>query len=382
MARPLDRTHTIEMLIIQSTPFCNIDCSYCYLPNRSSKQRMSESTLARTFDRVFSSPFLADILTVLWHAGEPLVPGVGYYERAFEILESRRPREVAVNHHFQTNGTLLNQHWIEFFRKNQARVGVSLDGPPHLHDRNRKTRRQLGTFDQVMRGVQLLQDNNYPFHIISVLTRESLQAPLELFEFYLANGITNVAFNIEEIEGHHTTSSLHGVLEAEVQNFFRLFLNVMERNPGKVEVREFSGAFSGIVNREGAKYGNPMTEPMRTVSIGVNGDIGTFSPELLGYSSERHGAFAFGNIHKNELADVLQDPKFLLVNDEIQRGVERCYHTCDYFEVCRGGAPSNKIFENGTFNSTETLFCRLIKKAVIDVVLERIERDLESFKSG
>src|SRR4051812_32099172 len=118
------RSHTLEMLILQATPFCNIDCSYCYLPNRSSKQRMTERTLEQTFERVFASPFIADTLTVLWHAGEPLVPGVGYYERAFEILERRKPKELAVTHHFQTNGTLLDQRWVDFFKANSVKVGV------------------------------------------------------------------------------------------------------------------------------------------------------------------------------------------------------------------------------------------------------------------
>src|SRR5580658_7199098 len=91
----------IEMLVLQPTPFCNIDCAYCYLPDRSSRQRMSEATLARAFERVFSSPFLSDSLTVLWHAGEPLVPGIAYYERAFAILMQYKPKQVHITHNFQ-----------------------------------------------------------------------------------------------------------------------------------------------------------------------------------------------------------------------------------------------------------------------------------------
>jgi uncharacterized protein len=111
----------LETLVLQATPFCNIDCSYCYLPNRTSKQRMSEDTLARTFERVFSSPFLGNHLTVLWHAGEPLVLGVEYYRRAFELLQRYRRPEIDVTHHFQTNGTLLDQTWIDFFGKPMRR---------------------------------------------------------------------------------------------------------------------------------------------------------------------------------------------------------------------------------------------------------------------
>jgi uncharacterized protein len=100
---------SIEMLVLQSTPFCNLDCSYCYLPDRTSKRQMSVATLQRTFERVFASPFLSNHLTVLWHAGEPLVPGVAYYENAFAIIDRLKPQNLAISHSIQTNATLLNQ---------------------------------------------------------------------------------------------------------------------------------------------------------------------------------------------------------------------------------------------------------------------------------
>jgi uncharacterized protein len=108
----------------------------------------------------------------------------------------------------------------------------------------------------------------------------------------------------------------------------------------------------------------------------VNGEISTFSPELLGYGDARHPTFVFGNVHDNELADILQNQAFLDVNAEIERGVSKCQSSCQYFDLCLGGVPGNKFFENGTFDSGETLFCRLAKKAVIDVVLERVENSL------
>jgi uncharacterized protein len=369
----------IEMLVVQATPFCNLDCSYCYLPNRSSKQRMSESTLERTFERVFASPFIHDQITVLWHAGEPLVPGVDYYERAFAIINHLKPPKLTVKHNFQTNATLLDQRWVDFFKADEkTTVGVSIDGPARLHDRHRKMRNRGGTFEQVMRGIRVLQDNAFPFHVITVLTRESLRCARQLFEFYVASGFTQIAFNVEEIEGDHISSSLQGAdVDDEIRSFFRQFLDLVEQRSAKLEVRDFVGALAGIANPAIMDYGNPMAQALRTVSIGVNGEISTFSPELLGNASARHGGFVFGNVHDHALADILTHPKFQAVNAEIERGLQRCRGTCDYFDICLGGSPVNKLFENGSFDSTETLFCRLTKKAVIDVVLERVEKAFE-----
>lgn len=366
---------SIEMLVLQSTPFCNLDCSYCYLPNRASKRQMSQATLERALERVFSSSFLSNHLTVLWHAGEPLIPGVGYYENAFAIIDRLKPQSLTISHSIQTNATLLNRQWIDFFRAHHVRVGTSIDGPADLNDRSRKTRAGGGSFEQTMRGIRLLQQHDYPFHVITVLTRESLRQPRRLFDFYVANGIRRVAFNVEEIEGVHATSSLSGhAADREMREFYQAFMALTEALGAKIEVREFVGAFDAIANPESINYGNPLAEPLRTLSIGVDGEIGTFAPELLGYASARHGNLVFGNVHDNAIADILQNPKFIAVSDEVARGQERCRASCQYFSICLGGSPANKLFENGSFDSTETLFCRLSKKAVIDVILEKMER--------
>ena len=365
----------IEMLVLQSTPFCNLDCSYCYLPNRADKSLMSRMTLERTFTKVFNSPYVAGHLTVLWHAGEPLVPGLAYYQDAFALIERLRPAGLTIGHSIQTNATLIDDPWISFFRAHDIRVGVSIDGPPALNDASRRTRRGSSTFAQAMRGIRLLRDQGYPFHVITVLTRQSLRDPERLFDFYVEHGIDRIAFNVEEIEGVHDSSSLVGAeAEVAVRNFYDTFMDLIAAAGGKLEVREFSGAFAAIANPVSENYGNPLAEPLRTLSIGVNGEIGSFSPELLGYASERLGNLTFGNIDSDEIADVLRHPAFVAANDEIGRGIQRCRATCEYFTLCQGGSPANKLFENGSFDSTETLFCRLSKKAVVDVVLGRMEK--------
>jgi uncharacterized protein len=174
----------------------------------------------------------------------------------------------------------------------------------------------------------------------------------------------------------HKSSSLQcDNIDSEMRAFFRQFLDLTTRHKPQLHVREFDGALQAIVNPSSSDYGNPMVEPLRFVSIGVNGEISTFSPELLSYSNGHHD-FVFGNVHHNDLADVLENPDFLSVHDEIERGVQACRKSCEYFDFCLGGVPGNKLFEKGSFAATETLFCRLSKKAVIDVVLERVEDEL------
>jgi uncharacterized protein len=55
---------------------------------------------------------------------------------------------------------------------------------------------------------------------------------------------------------------------------------------------------------------------------------------------------------------------------DIAAGVEVCRQSCEYFSACGGGAPVNKLFENGTFKSGRTSFCDLTQKVPIDLILE------------
>src|SRR5258708_8845074 len=102
MASASDFPGPLELLVVQPTPFCNINCSYCYLPDRQSTKRMSLETLERTFDWVFSSGLVRDSFTLLWHAGEPLVMPIAFYEDELRILEKHQRSDMTVHQSFHT----------------------------------------------------------------------------------------------------------------------------------------------------------------------------------------------------------------------------------------------------------------------------------------
>jgi len=374
--QPLKETARLELLVLQPTPFCNINCSYCYLPDRDSRRTMTEQTVEKLFVDLFGSSLIREEMTIAWHAGEPLVAGIGYYQRMFAVIARLNRRNIAIRHNFQTNGILLNQQWIDFCRAHGVQLGLSVDGPQELHDAHRKTRRGTGTFAQVMKAIRLLQDNQFPFHVIGVLTKASLTAADEIFDFFVGAGITHVGFNVEEVEAANTSSSLQSARDAEIREFYQALLRRVEREPGKLEVREFVNAREIILHRELSNAGNAQAEPLRILSVGVDGQLSTFSPELLGASYDAYEDFVFGNVHDGGLAGLSRNPCFQAAARDIRAGVELCRKNCEYFDVCQGGAPANKLFENGTFASDETAYCRFTKKIVIDVVLSSLEREL------
>jgi uncharacterized protein len=354
----------LRLLILQPTPFCNIDCSYCYLTTRNIRGSMPLPLYETILAQVFQSDFVRGDFSLLWHAGEPLVLPISYYEQATEILARLKPVHLEVTQSFQVNGTLINPRWCSFFRSAGAKVGVSIDGPRRIHDCYRKTRRGGSTFDQVMNGIRCLQDSGVEFSVICVLTNQSLDCPDEMFEFFVSNGITNVGFNIEELEGANKSCSIpRSSTYIRMSAFLRRMLELNREQ--KIYLREFD-IFDGRTSLEISEQCKPFT----MLTFDYQGNVSTFSPELHGLNVAPHGEFVFGNIADMPLASLPESPKFNAVYLDILQGVNNCELECEYFSVCGGGAPGNKFFENGSFASTKTAYCEAIVKAVYDVQLE------------
>jgi uncharacterized protein len=369
----------LELLVLQPTPFCNLDCTYCYLPDRDSKRRMSDATLNHVFQSVFSSGIVEQGFTVVWHAGEPMVLPISYYERAIEIAGAHNPGGLQVRHSFQTNGVLIDDTWCDFFKEHQVNVGVSVDGPAFLHDRNRKTRKGAGTQNRVMDGIRKLQSNEVPFHVISVLTGESLDYADELYDFYVDNEIREVAFNIEEIEGPHAASTLCATgVERRFRRFIGRFFDLVARDESAIGVREFDSMVPMILSGTDGDDLPPTQEnaPCAILSVDCEGNFTTYSPELLGLASSHYGDFAIGNVNTDTLESAINSDKFRNMSSDIARGLSKCRDTCEYYSLCGGGAPVNKYFENGSFDSTETMFCRLNRKAIVDVIVAKLRNPI------
>jgi uncharacterized protein len=360
----------VQLVVIQPTPFCNIDCKYCYLPERAASHRMSPEVLEKACRFVLAQPDrLAQPLVIAWHAGEPLTVPLEFYEGAFTLLEKTAPPWFEVEHWFQTNATLIQEDWCDFFVRWNVRVGVSVDGPKWLHDVNRVDRRGKPTHDRVLRGIQHLRSRNVPFSTITVLTETALDYPDEIWNFLRHLGAESLAFNLEDVEGENRTSSLSGrTAPARVEAFFSRLLELRDReNPG-IRIREVDCLLDGVPERRQEFRSMENVAPC-VINIAWNGNVSTFSPELMGMKHQRYGDFVFGNVASTTLDSLLAGPKFLSVAEEIEAGVAECREICGYFDLCGGGAPSAKLFGNGTFRSSETLACKLRIKSISNAAL-------------
>lgn len=368
-----------SMLVLQPTPFCNIDCDYCYLPQRSSPARMAMATLRRAAERLRDDGLTAPELTIVWHAGEPLVMPRAWYEEAFGTLAEVLGTGCRLKHSVQTNATLIDDAWCRFFLKHGVSVGVSLDGPADLHDAHRRTRTGHGTHHRVMEGLARLTAHALPFHAIAVVTPASFIAVDRFADFFEALGLTQLGCNVDEAEGGHARSSLTGQ-EAAHRAFLERLRQRSCQSGGRLVIRELVSAQRLIaeplaeVQWRGRRWPlNPQVLPLAMINVAHDGRWCSFSPELLGQTAPAYGDFVFGDVGEAGFLSGTQSEAFRRVWAAIARGLEACERECAYFGFCGGGAPANKLYENGSFESTETLYCRSVVKRPFRVMLEAFE---------
>jgi len=83
---------------------------------------------------------------------------------------------------------------------------------------------------------------------------------------------------------------------------------------------------------------------------------------------------------QNEFFEAVEAPKFRSVFEDIRLGIKLCEDSCAYYGYCGGGAPANKYYENGSFATTETMFCRYSIKVPLDIVLDDLEQTVVELK--
>ena len=337
---------------------------------------MPNGILEAVFSKFLSSHVVSEKIEFLWHAGEPLTVGLDYFRNATRLCEQYNHNGIEIQHTVQTNGVLITQEWCDFFNEHNYCVGVSIDGPQHIHDYNRKTWGGKGSFKNVMRGFELLEKNGINAGVLSVLSANSLENPASIYDFFISIGAKWLAFNVEEVEGSNIHASTYNPESSVISNHYRTFMRYFFRRwsaEGKpFKIREFDDILAilqSVIAKNDYFRRPDETKPMSIVTIQKNGDVSTFSPEFAGAVSEKYSNFIIGNIISDSISEIANNNNLLAITNEIQRGIVNCAKTCKWFTFCGGGYISNKFYENGDVTSTETTACKLHRMALSEMLM-------------
>lgn len=183
-------------------PICNLDCDYCYYIDKTSlfgdagdasDYRMSGDVL-ETYVEQYIEAHPGDVVQFAWQGGEPTLAGREFFETVVRLQEEYAPPGTTVRNAVQTNGTLLDEAWCEFFRTHDFLVGISLDGPQELHDAYRTRPGGDGAFDDALAGLELLQDHDVAHNVLCTVHDYNVDYPLEVYEFFTERGVDWIQF--------------------------------------------------------------------------------------------------------------------------------------------------------------------------------------------
>lgn len=375
----------LKLIVVQPTSLCNLNCSYCYVPNRKDKTIMNYVVLENLIAKVFSSKFTDEEgVEFLWHAGEPLLAGLDFYKTAINLIQHYNEKNIPVINSIQTNGTLVTDEWCDFFKENNINIGFSLDGPDFINGKYRKKWSGKSAHSSIMKGLRKLHENGIKPGLLCVLTKDSLQYPDELFQFFLENEFHSIGFNIEEIENENTFSSLkpeggnHDVTK-EIKDlyskFISRFFDLWFPHRQSIKLREFEDIIY-IIDRklQGIDHVRTPDELKRLgiVTIQKNGNITTYSPEFAGAKSEKYSNFIVGNIMTDNFEDILNNENFKYISSEVDKRIDSCKTSCEYFDVCGGAYISNLFFETESLIGTESSSCILHRKVLSNALIDKL----------
>lgn len=178
-------------LIKPASSLCNLNCSYCFYCDEAEQRSkdnaafMNIDTAKNLIKKMFDFCGENSTLTFMFQGGEPLLAGVDFFKKFIETAESFRTNGSRILYSLQTNGTLITDEFCDLFKKNDFLIGVSIDGNKELHNKNRSD-----SFDNAMKGIELLKKHGVNFNILSVITAQTDASML--FDFYIRNDFRDV----------------------------------------------------------------------------------------------------------------------------------------------------------------------------------------------
>ena len=186
-----------NLMIKPGGSLCNLDCRYCYYLDKSGlyggrEPRMTEDMLEKLIKNYLGSCDVPEV-TFNWHGGEPLIMGLDFYRKAIEF-EKKYAEDKIVHNTLQTNGTLLTPQWADFFAENNFLIGISIDGPEHIHDRYRSSKAGEPSFSRVMAGLRTLVYGGVEFNTLTAVSKASEGHGLEIYQFLKSIGSKYMQF--------------------------------------------------------------------------------------------------------------------------------------------------------------------------------------------
>ncbi len=330
-------------MIMKGTRLCNLRSAYCHDWEEGADQTMSFEVLARAIAGAMQDD-THDVVTFAWHGGETTLLPMDFYRRAMAVQSRfRRPGQFVQNI-LQTNATRLTPRWAQFFRRNDIRIGISLDGPSEVQDDYRPDAAGRPTFDRVLAGMRLLAEHGVPYGVLMVVDQTTIERGADaLFDFILDLGLKRVGLLAVNPNNQPDTSWLTRTAPYTPPSTMGAFLSDLydrwlEHGDKTIAIRELADIEQALSNgHRGCKlYGDCIGD---LFVVDPNGDVAHCDL----FRGDSH--YALGNLLDDDFATMRAGAKLLDLRRQHESDLASMA-ACPDFAVCRGWCPHERYLSS------------------------------------
>ena len=356
---------------------CNLDCRYCYYTDKPRKlypgveKFMMAEEVLESFVRQYTEamPVRCEFG---WQGGEPTLAGLDFFKKVVELQKRYKRDGQIITNGIQTNGTLLDDKWCEFFAGNDFLVGISLDGPAQWHDTFRRDKAGKATFARAWAGLELLQKHNVQFNVLVTLNSANAPHAGDIYRYFVNRGVQYLQFIPileRDAEGEVTPFS------CSAEQFGKFCLEVFEawksRDVGRVSERLIDSILHTFI------YGQASTCCYSRRC--ANAHVLEFNGDLYACDHFVYKQWLIGNIMDRPLADLVRDP-LLEQFASLKTSLPEDCKNCEYLKFCWSGCPKHHI-PIGNDPKRKNHFCAGYKLFFREA-LGALESIAEQFKQG
>ena len=340
-AAPPRATEPFGVMAKPIGPLCNLACDYCYYLGKTSlfpageRYRMSDAVLEAHI-RAFIEASPGPLVYFAWHGGEPTLAGLDFFRRVVELQERHLPRGWSCLNNLQTNGTRLDDAWCTFLAANRFAVGISIDGPARFHDRSRPDRHGLPTHARTMRGLARLREHGVEPDVLCTLNARTASAPLEVYRFFLAEGVRWVQFlPVVERDGGGAVTERSVTPEAMSAFLCTVFDEWVRHDVGRIAVQNFAEALQ-VVSGQPANLCIMSETCGRVLALEHDGSV---------YACDHFvdSAHRLGNVLSDGLGTLVESPAQLSFGEAKKSGLPGLCRACPVLFLCNGGCPKDRF---------------------------------------
>lgn len=232
--------------------FCNLRCEYCFYhaEDQITRHVMDEKLLEKFLSEYMK--LFSGHLIFIWHGGEPLLAGLSFFKKIIDFQKTNIRPGQTIQNNIQTNATLINDEWAEFFKRNGFKVGVSLDGSQKSHNQFRKDCNGKGSFSRVVREIETLRRHGIDPGFIQTITRCNSSRAKEDFIFFTdilnAKGWgINAYLDIDRINDDMINQE---ITNEDFIKFLKIYIDLwLSKDNQCLRIREIDNFISGVINR-------------------------------------------------------------------------------------------------------------------------------------